>query len=689
MTELIYRVIAANSNLGYGIPRESFDVALVGRVDAIVCDAGTALDGPTHLGEGTGYFAPQQIKADLHKIVGAARRIGCPVIVGSAGLAGGDRHVEATRKLFAEVFEDLGIKSARVATISAELNAERVIVEGRQGKLIPLGKGIELDEQKLRESTIVAQMGVHPIITALTEGAQYVIAGRACDASLFAADMIRRGIAPGLAYHAGHLLECGALACEPPALADSLVCEIYDDGTAFFIAPNIERRCTVHSVAAHSLYATPHPHIQIFPEGLLDTKPSRFYGRDERVAGVSGARFLPRSASLDVKLEGSRRLGYRKFSLLRIQPSDLVKIPQDLLTYGRNGVQLFSHPNPTRENGVLIETTAATWDSAMLLAVALADQLRLFSYPGRRRSTGNLAHPISPQGLGFKRSNGTFGALILGGTTDPDFLELLPRIEMAIVAQIQATMPQALAYATFKISTLDANAPAVMITTVDSDPKRLRDRHAAEISRVSSVANIEPNSLMDIDAPDAYEWSLFHVLRNEETIRQGFFPITLYDVCGQDWTVKKTCFPVYTNIAEIDSPPGEDPFSHSMIDDAAPRGVVLGSQRLVDMASVIRSTNCGVNRLTFDIFFISAEAYEAALRSNRFFSESIASALRIESAQVVGTYFADSCNAIKLTIDRPVAGGTNERDLYGEQQQAILEDFQIPIYSPEWTVSPS
>src|SRR5271156_6290598 len=108
MTELIYRVVAANSNLGYGIPRESFDVALVGRVDAIVCDAGTALDGPTHLGEGTGYFAPQQIKADLLKIVGAAWRIGCPVIVGSAGLAGGDRHVEATRKLFAEVFEDLG-----------------------------------------------------------------------------------------------------------------------------------------------------------------------------------------------------------------------------------------------------------------------------------------------------------------------------------------------------------------------------------------------------------------------------------------------------------------------------------------------------------------------------------------------------------------------------------------------------
>jgi Domain of unknown function (DUF4387)/Acyclic terpene utilisation family protein AtuA len=683
MTKLIYRVVAANSNLGYGIPRDSFTAALEGQVDAIVCDAGTALDGPTHLGQGTGYFAPQQIKSDLLKMVGAARRIGCPVIIGSAGLAGGDRHIATTLKLFAEVFEDLGIKNARVATISAELKAERVILEAHRGNLLPLGKGILLDEQNLRDSTIVAQMGVHPIITALTEGAQYVIAGRACDASLFAADMIRRGIAAGLAYHAGHLLECGALACEPPSPADTLVCEIYDDGTAFFIAPNTERRCTVHSIAAHSLYATPHPHIQIFPEGLLDTKPTRYYGRDERVAGVSGARFLSGSARLDVKLEGSRRLGYRKFSLLRIHPSDLESIPQDMLAYGRNGVQFFSHPHATRENGVLIETTAATLDSATLLAVALADQLRLFSYPGRRRSTGNLAHPITPQGLGFKRSNGTFGALVLGGTTDPQFIELLPRIEIAIVAQLEATMPQAFAYANYEISTLDAKAPAVVITTVDRDSERLKDRHAAEISRVTSVAAIEPNSLVDIDAPDAYEWSLFHVLRDDQMIREEFFPITLYEVSGRDWQATKTCLPVYTDLTEINLSPGEDPSSHSMIEDAEPRGVVLGSQRLVDMASVIRSANCGVNRLTFDVFFMSAEAYEAALRSNRFFRENIAITLGMEFEHVLGTYFADSCNAIKLTIDRPVAGGPDERDLYGEQQQAILEDLQIPIYSPE------
>ena len=33
-----------------------------------------------------------------------------------------------------------------------------------------------------------------------------------------ASDMIRRGIDPGIAYHVGHVLECGALACDPDAI---------------------------------------------------------------------------------------------------------------------------------------------------------------------------------------------------------------------------------------------------------------------------------------------------------------------------------------------------------------------------------------------------------------------------------------------------------------------------------------
>jgi hypothetical protein len=687
MAKLIYRVIAPNSNLGYGFPPESFETALQGQVDAIVCDAGTALDGPSHLGGGSGYFTRQQVKADVLKIVDAVNRIGCPLVIGSAGIAGADRHVAATREIFAEVFELLGIKDARVATISAEVTGSRIVPELRRGTLAPLGHGIALDSDSVLGSVIVGQMGVHPIMSALDGGAQYVIAGRACDASLFAADMIRRGIGSGLAYHAGQILDCGALACEPGSPADCLVCEIYDDGVAYFVAPNIERRCTVHSIAAHSLYDTAHPHIQIFPEGVLDTGPSQFHARDARVAGISGSRFLPGASPTSIKLEGARRVGLRKFSLLHINASDIDKIPGDLIVYGRNGVQMISKPDPAKENGIVIETAAVTSDSAMLLAVTLGDHLRRFPYPRRKGCTGNIAHPFPPQVIRTRRANGSFGALVIGGSADPEFFNLLPRIERAVIAQIEATTPQAFAYATYKITPLSRNAPAVLLLTVDADSDRLEQRHQNDIARVSAVAEIKPSSLLGLDAADAFEWSMFHVLRDETLIRNELFPITHYEARGREWTIKEICRPIYTDIVPDDSVFAEDPLTMSIIDDAEPQGITLGRQRLADMAAVMRSTNAGVNRLSFDIFFVSAEAYEAALGSNVFFRENIAAILGLDSERIVGTYFADSCNAIKITIERPVAGGIQERDLYGEHQQGILQGVQIPIYARALTTS--
>jgi uncharacterized protein DUF4387/acyclic terpene utilization AtuA family protein len=690
MSKLVYRVVSPCCVLGYGFPRESFERALDGRVDAIVCDAGSVDAGPFFLGTGGGYFSSQEVRADLERMIAAADRIGCPVIIGSAGLGGGDRNVAALVKLFAEVFAQLGIRNAKVATISSELTPERVIAEFNHGTLWPLGQGIALSEETLRQSTIVGQMGVHPIMSALEGGAQYVIAGRACDASLFAADMIRRGVAPGLAYHVGHVLECGAIACEPASPSDCLVAEIHDDGSAFFVAPNPQRRCTVHSIAAHSLYEEGHPQLQVYPEGILNTETTQFYARDVRIAGIRGTHLVRGSARLSIKLEGARRLGYRKVSLLYIDPQYVEKIPADLLVYGRNGVQLTPGPDPTREMGIIIETTAASQESAMLLAGALRHHLCQFAYPGRRGTAGNIAHPLSPHALAFRRSDGTFGALIPSGTADPAFFKLLRRIEVAIVEGINEQTPQAFAYASHVITTLDSSYPAVLVTTVDSDQQRLNDRHATDIARVTSVAPIKPISRLNLDAPDAYEWSLFHTLHNERTIREELFPITQYQVSDGIWTETGVRQPKYTEIAETNESCSVDPLTLSVIDDVEPQGMTLGNQRLLDLAVVIRSKNTGVTRLTFDLFFNSGENYEAALLSNAFCRANIAQALHIAPERVVGTYFADSCNAIKITIDRPVvAASLQERDLYGEQQQAALEALSIPIYSRALATSSS
>ena len=167
MAKLIYRVVSACGALGYGFPRESLDEAVKGGVDAIISDAGSMDAGPHYLGTGTEYFEREAVKNDFRHIVRAAQRARVPVILGSCGMAGGDRNLAWMVDVAKEVFAELDVQDAKVATISAELDPEVVISEFRKGALLPTGRGPELNEATLRESTIVGQMGIHPLITAL------------------------------------------------------------------------------------------------------------------------------------------------------------------------------------------------------------------------------------------------------------------------------------------------------------------------------------------------------------------------------------------------------------------------------------------------------------------------------------------------------------------------------------------
>src|SRR6202012_4080422 len=234
-----------------------------------------------------------------------------------------------------------------------------------------------------------------------------------------------------------HVLRGGATACEPGSPADCLVAEIYDDGWALFIPPNPQRRCTVHSIASHSLYEESHPQLQIYPEGVLNTESTEFYARDARVAGIRGSRLGRQRARWSLKLEGVRRLGYRRVSLLYIDPADIDRIPTNLPVYGRHDVHLAPGPNRMREMGILIETTAVTSESALLLASVLSHALCQVAYPGRSSAAGNIVYPLSTGALRVQHSDGRFGALIACGTADPVFFNMLCRVEAAIVEQIK------------------------------------------------------------------------------------------------------------------------------------------------------------------------------------------------------------------------------------------------------------
>ena len=131
MPKLIYRVVSACGALGYGYPKESLEAALRGQVDAIICDGGSMDAGPYYLGTGTEYFEREAVKLDFRHMVEAGNRIGCPVILGSCGMAGGDRNLDWMVATAKEVFAELGIQGAKVAVIRSEIDPEIVIKEFR------------------------------------------------------------------------------------------------------------------------------------------------------------------------------------------------------------------------------------------------------------------------------------------------------------------------------------------------------------------------------------------------------------------------------------------------------------------------------------------------------------------------------------------------------------------------------
>jgi Domain of unknown function (DUF4387)/Acyclic terpene utilisation family protein AtuA len=692
MAKLIYRVVSACGALGYGYPKESMDQAVKGRIDAVISDAGSMDAGPYYLGTGTEYFEREAVKLDYRHMVEAGEKINGPVILGSCGMAGGDRNLEWMVEVAKEVFAELGVRDAKVAIINAELSPEVVIKELRAGQLLNTGVGPILDEDALRESVIVGQMGIHPLMTALESGAKYILAGRSCDIALFASDMIRRGIDPGLAYHVGHVLECGALACDPGSPSDCLVAEVYDDGSALFVAPDPGRRCTPYSIAAHSLYEESHPQLQFYPEGILAMEKTEFFAKDARTSGIRNSVFVRSSKPWpwSIKLEGARRLGARKVSLVHLDGADLSKVPSDVLVYGRNGVHSAAVQMPERELGIIIETSAKTEGAATTLASLLTHYLIHYGYPGRKATAGNIAYPMSPNLVSFKRDDDTYGAIVPSGTRDPVFFQNYEKIKAAVIKLIENEFPDALRNATYRIIDADAEHPVALLRTVDRDPAKLNSRHAAEIERLKSVAAPKSASLYNLDAADAYEWTLYHLLQNEDVIKNTMFPITYFRANGAHWVKEARARPRYFDIGVTGYKGDLNDRTLSLIADVPPAGEPHGQRRLLDTAVVIRSKDAGINRLTYDIVFNSAADYEAALTSNVFCKRNIAKVLNISPEHVVGTFFVDTCNAIKLSIDRPnISASLDEHDVFGAQQQSAVERLSIPVYAEKLSMASS
>ena len=104
----------------------------------------------------------------------------------------------------------------------------------------------------------------------------------------------------------------------------------------------------------------------------------------------------------------------------------------------------------------------------------------------------------------------------------------------------------------------------------------------------------------------------------------------------------------------------------------------MTTQTLSQLAKTIRSKNAGVNKITFDIIFSDAAAYQRVKTSGALTRSTVAAWYRIPLERISDFVEYDPGQAIKFTIYRLVpSGSAGDADIFGAQQYAPLLDLPI------------
>jgi len=413
-------VLTPTGTLGYGFGAEALARGMSLKPDVIAVDAGSTDPGPHYLGSGEPLVSRISMKRELTDLIAAGRAAGIPLIVGSAGGSGSRAHVDWTTDIVREIARETGSRF-RLAAIYADIPLDRAKRAVRAGEVMDFESDRPLTEAVLDDTaTLVAQMGHEPICEALDAGADVIIAGRACDDSAIAAFPIWRGADLALSIHMGKILECGAFSAEPFAM-DVMLGTVHDDH--FVLEPgSLDRRASIKSVSAHSLYERENPFLQGGPGHELDLKACSFTADGDRRVKVHGA--LARATpDYWVKLEGARRMGYRSVCVAGIRCPTAMPILDDLLArvreetlayfdrpdlrityhvYGRDGVMGAREParnSLPHEVGLVIDAIAADQELAHGACHHVSGKLLHAHYPGQYNTSGNLAFLYSPSEL--------------------------------------------------------------------------------------------------------------------------------------------------------------------------------------------------------------------------------------------------------------------------------------------------
>jgi hypothetical protein len=420
------RVLAASGVCGSGFREESLEEAMGRRPHFIGCDGGSTDPGPYPLGAGITSFPAVSIRRDMRLMLLAARKAGIPLLIGSAGTAGGEPHVAAVRRIVEEIAREEGLKFP-MAIIHAEQDKDYLKKRLREGRIKPLKPAPDFDEGVIdRAERIVGMMGEDPYLRAIDKGAEVVIAGRSSDCAIYAGIPVREGIPAGIAWHAAKILECGTASVVQRKSPDCLMATCRDDH--FDVEPlDPSLRCTPQSIASHSLYENADPYLHVESNGTIDLTDSQYKALDTRRVRVSGSSFRP-AKTYTVKLEGAEKVGYQSIIVGGIRDPFIIRQIDDWVerlharvharvaeiyggkldrdkyvfnvrVYGKNGVMGALEPVKeitTHELCLLFEVTAPTQEIASAIASVTRHQALHLPIPEWSGLITGVACPYNP-----------------------------------------------------------------------------------------------------------------------------------------------------------------------------------------------------------------------------------------------------------------------------------------------------
>ena len=413
------KIICPNGHLGFAPLRtESFQRGVAAGPDYIAADSGSDDVGPVPLGSDTSTSPEAWQRHDLEHMLLAARRLGVPMIIGSAGDTGSNSRVDRYVEIIRELARQHRLAPFRLGYFHSEVDRGWLRARMQDGQVV---SGLDgFDDLTLAEldatDRIVAMAGVHPYVALLRQGADVIIGGRSSDAAVFAAPALHHGFPADLAYYLGKVLECASFCAEPYGGKETVLGEVTGEDVRV-TAMHPQQRCTIASVSGHAMYERSNPYEEFFAGGKLDMTRCRYQQLDERTTRVTGSRFVP-DRHVRVKLEGSAKVGERFVGLCGIRdPYTIANVDRVIgwardqvrarfgdggyqlhyNVYGRDGIMGELEPlrhRPAHELCVMVQGVAPTIDMARELTMIGLRQMFYARLPDVKGTAGSVAFPL-------------------------------------------------------------------------------------------------------------------------------------------------------------------------------------------------------------------------------------------------------------------------------------------------------